>query len=441
MRKPILKIGSKGDTIIEILLAIAVLSLVLSISYGLANRSSQAIRQAQERSEAQKIAEEQLELLRGYFSPEQPWEDENHYRCFNSSGNPTATEADCHRGPDGRYNIINIEQIGNTFTVHMDWPNIRGGTDELSLAYKLPVSGDIPITLHVECDDDIDNGPILDGRKDSGDPDCHTDHNAANLASYDPSIDEEDPPPPVTLTVRKNLAAGGTVSGSGINCGTSCSVTSINVPAGTPINLNVAAAPNYTFNGWTPSSCGSSFGIVSNTTCRANFTHNPPPPRQPLYRCYSIHTGGDFRFVTDHHYGVPGAGSCYPSIHNNAWWIYYEGIAGYVPTDGSYPSADVYGGWNSDRCGGWVNPWPWWDHFYTTNYQEYVNAHYGGWCGETGYQGWSVLSDGSAPGSVPLYRFWHGGVGDHFYTTNWWEGANAGYSYEGIFGWVYTTDD
>ena len=58
----------KGDTIAEVLISVAVLSLILSISYGLANRSTLAVRQSQERSEAQQINNGQLEQLRSYLA-------------------------------------------------------------------------------------------------------------------------------------------------------------------------------------------------------------------------------------------------------------------------------------------------------------------------------------------------------------------------------------
>lgn len=425
--------NKKGDTIVEVLIGIAVLGLVLSISYALSNRDTQYIEQSQERGEAQKISEQQLELLRNYLTPDTDWVASG-YLCFDDSDppQPTATATDCQKGTQdtiggitqGRYRVrINYDSATKTYTVNTTWSSLTSAPQQsLALSYKLPVSALTPIGLLPQCSDNVDN-----------DGDHLVDYPADPGCSSPTDNDETDP---ATLTVIKNISAGGTVTGSGINCGATCVRT--NITAGTSISLSVTAAPNYTFNGWSPNYC-SGFTITSNITCRANFTLVPHPPRAPLYRCYSIYTGSDIRFVTDHHFGVPGAGSCYPSIHNDAWWIYYEGIAGYVPTDNTYPTAYVYGGWNADRCGGWINPWPYWDHFYTTSYPEYVNAHYAGWCNESGYEGWSVLSDGSAPGSVPMYRWWNGSIGDHFYTTSWQEGINSGYTYEGIFGYVYAS--
>jgi hypothetical protein len=87
------------------------------------------------------------------------------------------------------------------------------------------------------------------------------------------------------------------------------------------------------------------------------------------------------------------------------------------------------------------------DHFYTTNAGE-IGTTQPGATGNHGYKFESVLgfvSVGPAPGLVPVYRYFHGGNKDHFYTTNAGEigttqhGAtgNHGYQSEGVLGYAY----
>lgn len=156
--KRLIKLGSKGDTIIEVLLSIAVMSMVLSASYGLANRSSQSNRQSQERAEAQKIGEEQLELLRGYISEDTQWNNATDV-CFRADDPATTTvdetgqitdqTSDCQgRGPGGRYNVkitaAGDPAAGYVYTIDTNWENTKGGTDQLAFSYKLASTGDIP---------------------------------------------------------------------------------------------------------------------------------------------------------------------------------------------------------------------------------------------------------------------------------------------------------
>jgi len=86
------------------------------------------------------------------------------------------------------------------------------------------------------------------------------------------------------------------------------------------------------------------------------------------------------------------------------------------------------------------------DHFYTTNPQE-IGTTTAGQVGSNGY-----TSEGDAftvfnyahPGLVAVYRYYHGGNHDHFYTANTGEiGAtnpgqtgNHGYTCEGVLGYV-----
>ncbi len=60
----LLRLSPKGDTIVEVLIALAVLGVVMTAGYAISTRSLSSVRAAQERSEALKIAESQLELLR-----------------------------------------------------------------------------------------------------------------------------------------------------------------------------------------------------------------------------------------------------------------------------------------------------------------------------------------------------------------------------------------
>ncbi len=76
------------------------------------------------------------------------------------------------------------------------------------------------------------------------------------------------------------------------------------------------------------------------------------------------------------------------------------------------------------------------DHFYTTEWTELGNGGWG-WV----YEGiacyvFAAPAAGAAapPGSLPLHRYWHPGFGNHFYTTNFAElGAGRdGWIYEGV---------
>lgn len=59
-------LNSAGDTIIEVLVVLAVLGLAISISYATASRSLLAARGAQENSEATQLVQAQIEYLRNY---------------------------------------------------------------------------------------------------------------------------------------------------------------------------------------------------------------------------------------------------------------------------------------------------------------------------------------------------------------------------------------
>ncbi len=78
----------------------------------------------------------------------------------------------------------------------------------------------------------------------------------------------------VTLSVVKSPSAGGTITGNGINCGTTCAAE---LASGDPVSLTAAPATGYTFSSWTGGQCANpanatcAFTIGADATVTANF--------------------------------------------------------------------------------------------------------------------------------------------------------------------------
>ncbi len=148
----------RGDTIVEVMIVLAVLGLAIGISYATANRSLLNARQAQENSQATEIAQSQIEALVSLTCPsgDATCPDPNAptsptYRLFHgpfpfcivngalppqNSTNPACTL-------DGLYNIqihyFTTPAQPNTFEVEILWNDVLGqGTDTVRLDYTVP---------------------------------------------------------------------------------------------------------------------------------------------------------------------------------------------------------------------------------------------------------------------------------------------------------------
>lgn len=157
-----LRRSENGDTILEVLLSVAVLSLILSTTFALANRSTQANRQAAERGEASRIAQSQMEKLKLYLSvPQASIPPQNTFFCINDtadqyidlgSGAPIDPNGDvaftgsayvnaqlnnrCQEGENNLYYKI-IRREGDTYTVYVRWPAVTGnGVDQASFVHR-----------------------------------------------------------------------------------------------------------------------------------------------------------------------------------------------------------------------------------------------------------------------------------------------------------------
>lgn len=145
--------SSAGDTIVEVLVAIAVISAVLGTAYAITNRSVQTNQSSQERSVALKVAESQFEMLKSWLASGQAVTD-NTFCLYLNDSNQAAIQkisgspfpVNCQRNPDGvqgdgeaRYNV-SLQRTAsasvNSYTAVIEWDGPTGH-DKLSMVYKV----------------------------------------------------------------------------------------------------------------------------------------------------------------------------------------------------------------------------------------------------------------------------------------------------------------
>jgi type II secretory pathway pseudopilin PulG len=155
----------EGDTIVEVLIAMAAVGLVLGGAYTSANRSLNSTRAAQERGEALKVAEGQFEGLNALAikgSPVNIFDTLNPVFCLDSDLQPhyfknsydpskislAATDfslypSECQQ--QARYyvsitysknpNPPNLDE--DHFNVLVRWDRVNGGRDEINAVYRI----------------------------------------------------------------------------------------------------------------------------------------------------------------------------------------------------------------------------------------------------------------------------------------------------------------
>ena len=144
-----------GDTIVEVLLAIAVVSSVLGGAYVAANRSLNTNRAAQERTEAAKLVESQIERLKVATSNAAIFND-NVY-CLDAglvphefsgpiavmpavaADNTVIYPAECVINNGVAYSVsVDKENGTNNFTVRVRWDRAGTGTrEEAEIVYRV----------------------------------------------------------------------------------------------------------------------------------------------------------------------------------------------------------------------------------------------------------------------------------------------------------------
>jgi prepilin-type N-terminal cleavage/methylation domain-containing protein len=145
------KLAQRGDTIIEVLISIAVVSLILGGAFATTRRSQEGVRDSQEHSQALKLVESQLEQLRAdatktgnVFTAGTPFCMYNNApvstvgptgsNCIqNDSGQPSGTQ------PTYALSVTRTTSNGGfLFTIQAQWDSVTGnGKAQEQMVYRL----------------------------------------------------------------------------------------------------------------------------------------------------------------------------------------------------------------------------------------------------------------------------------------------------------------
>lgn len=126
--------NQRGDTIVEVLIAIAIISLTLAGAYTSTNRSANMSRTAQERGEALKWAETQIEQIKA-TSTDLSGKDSF---CFDSNLTLKQGSDGCLTTNPVPYKAIITQSTPGSFKVLVTWDSLDPGiaVNNVELDYK-----------------------------------------------------------------------------------------------------------------------------------------------------------------------------------------------------------------------------------------------------------------------------------------------------------------
>ena len=144
-----------GDTIVEVLIAIAIISSVLSTAYAIMNSSVRSNQDSQEQASALKVGESQLELLKGWLLLGNTLPAGVNSFCMKSVGSvsvepisatvpstnnalyPVACRNADDDAPERFMTAVVREPASGRYTVYIDWDGAKGQRRSLSMVYKV----------------------------------------------------------------------------------------------------------------------------------------------------------------------------------------------------------------------------------------------------------------------------------------------------------------
>jgi Tfp pilus assembly protein PilV len=136
----------RGDTIVEVMISLIVISSVIVGAFLVARVSSRNIRNSEEHSQALQMLQGQVEMLRAYAANDAAVQNDplpaSADFCMKSDGTIEHTINNC-KNLNTFYNLtINqtagpVNGLGATYTFKVDWPAQDGTTSQESIIYRV----------------------------------------------------------------------------------------------------------------------------------------------------------------------------------------------------------------------------------------------------------------------------------------------------------------
>lgn len=405
--------NQRGDTIVEVTLALTVLALVLGTSSVLANRNTKTLQNAQEKNVAVRYAQQQIEFLKtkavGNIDVFTPYMGGGKFCMTSADSNPVPlADATCKLENGGaKYTqTITLQPAGDGIynaKANVEWETLTSWMDSSG---NIQNKGNVQLTYRIYSKLGPTTSPTT--------TDCGGSDRVWSAVSNG-CINA----PKVVLSASPTTVVEGqlvtlTWTGQHVSiCEAEGSWSGGKGPSGT-VTFAPSPSGSYPYK----ITCSNAEGIKSSQSSVTVNVEKKPPARTPLHRCYQFwHGTPDYKVHTNHHYSTD-RNFCDGNGYGSGQ---YEGVAGWVPLSsnpGVIPVYAAYSGANSSPA--------FYDTFYTNSYWEYSsvalpNAH-----NNAGgvvfyvypYAGSYPNEYCTEPGTVLLRRYWSDFVGNHFYSIN-----------------------